>query len=45
MILYHQHHSSARRAPECVGIVLYGYHASTNFKLADGYTMPAVGRT
>ena len=31
--------------PECVGVVLYGYHAGTNFKFADGYTVPAGGRT
>ena len=30
--------------PECVGIVLYGYHRSTSFKFADGHTVPARGR-
>ena len=31
--------------PECVGVVLYGHCNGTNFKFADGYTVPAVGRT
>ena len=31
--------------PECVGVVLYGYHTGTNFRFADGYTVPAVGRS
>ncbi len=31
--------------PECVGIVLYGYHSSDSFKFADGHTVPARGRT
>ena len=31
--------------PECVGVVLYGHCNRTNFKFADGYTVPAVGRT
>jgi hypothetical protein len=30
--------------PECVGIVLYGYHSSDSFKFADGHTVPARGR-
>ena len=32
-------------APECVGIVLYGYHSSDSFKFADGHTVPARGRS
>ena len=43
-ILYRQHHSNGERAPQCVGVVLYGYHISNSFKFADGYTVPAVGR-
>lgn len=31
-------------APECVGIVLYGYHSSNSFKFSDGHTVPARGR-
>lgn len=31
-------------APECVGIVLYGYHDSDSFKFYDGHTVPAWGR-
>lgn len=31
-------------APECVGIVLYGYHTSDSFKFSDGHTVPARGR-
>ena len=34
----------SKETPECVGVVLYGYHTSNNFKFADGYTVPAVGR-
>lgn len=30
--------------PECVGIVLYGHHASDSFKFDDGHTVPAWGR-
>lgn len=32
-------------APECVGIVLYGYHSSNSFKFSDGYIVPARGRS
>jgi orotate phosphoribosyltransferase-like protein len=31
-------------APECVGIVLYGYTISDRFKFSDGHTVPARGR-
>lgn len=31
-------------APECVGIVLYGYHTGDSFKFSDGHTVPARGR-
>ena len=31
--------------PECVGIVLYGYHSSVSFKFSDGHEVPARGRT
>ena len=44
-MLYRQHYYMGERAPQCVGIVLYGCHTGTNFKFADGYTVPAVGRT
>ena len=37
-------YGSDGETPECVGIVLYGYHTGANFKFADGYTVPAVGR-
>lgn len=30
--------------PECVGIVLYGYHTGDSFKFSDGHTVPARGR-
>jgi len=44
-MLHHQHYSNGERAPQCVGIVLYGHHISTSFRFADGYTVPAVGRS
>ena len=44
-MLYRQHYSHGERAPQCVGIVLYGHHTGTSFRFADGYTVPAVGRT
>ena len=28
--------------PECVGIVLYGYHRTRSFKFNDGYTVPVL---
>ena len=28
--------------PECVGIVLYGYHHTDSFKFNDGYTVPVL---
>lgn len=31
-------------APECVGIVLYCYEDSGNFKFSDGHTVPLRGR-
>ena len=40
-----RHYEPGEETPECVGVVLYGYHTSTTFKFADGYTVPAVGRT
>ena len=30
--------------PECVGIVLYGYHCTDSFKFNDGYTVPVLSR-
>ena len=30
--------------PECVGIVLYGYHRTDSFKFNDGYTVPVLSR-
>ena len=39
------HYEPGEETPECVGVVLYGHHTRTNFKFADGYTVPAVGRT
>ena len=39
------HYGPGEETPECVGIVLYGHHTSTSFTFADGYTVPAVGRT
>ena len=44
-MLYHQHYANGERAPECVGIVLYGHRTSTSFRFADGYTVPIAGRT
>ena len=45
--LSHQrgHYAPGEETPECVGVVLYGHHTGTNFKFADGYIVPAVGRT
>ena len=28
--------------PECVGIVLYGYHSTCSFKFDDGYSVPVI---
>ena len=41
----HQQHGQPDYTPECVGIVLYGYHGSTSFKFSDGHEVPARGRT
>ena len=30
--------------PECVGIVLYGYHHTKSFEFADGYSVPVLNR-
>lgn len=38
-------YDSDGETPECVGVVLYGYHTGQHFTFADGYTVPAVGRT
>ena len=38
-------YGQGEEVPECVGVVLYGYHTGTHFTFADGYTVPAVGRT
>ena len=40
----HQQQSVPYDAPECVGIVLYGYHTGDSFKFSDGHTVPARGR-
>lgn len=42
--LYQQYGLRDTLAPECVGLVLYGYHYSKEFKFSDGRTVPAVGR-
>ena len=34
--------SSSR--PECVGIVLYGYHRTDSFKFNDGYSVPVLSK-
>ena len=39
------HYEPGEETPECVGVVLYGHHTRDTFKFADGYTVPAVGRT
>ena len=39
------HYEPGEETPECVGVVLYGHHTSQHFTFADGYTVPAVGRT
>ena len=41
--LHHQH-GRPDYTPECVGIVLYGYHSSDSFRFSDGHTVPARGR-
>ena len=40
----HQQYGLPEDTPECVGIVLYGYHSSDSFKFSDGHTVPARGR-
>ena len=40
----HQQDCVEGDAPECVGIVLYGYHPSCSFKFSDGHIVPAWGR-
>ena len=40
----HQQYGQPEYTPECVGIVLYGYHSSNSFKFSDGHTVPARGR-
>lgn len=39
-----QQYGLSKDTPECVGIVLYGYHSSGSFKFSDGHTVPARGR-
>ena len=39
------YYEPGEETPECVGVVLYGHCRGTNFEFADGYTVPAVGRT
>lgn len=41
----HQQYGQPDYTPECVGIVLYGYHSSASFKFSDGHEVPARGRT
>ncbi len=42
--LHQQQFGLHEDTPECVGIVLYGYHNSYSFKFSDGHTVPALGR-
>ena len=42
--LHHQY-GQPDYTPECVGIVLYGYHGRDSFRFADGHEVPARGRT
>ena len=44
IVTLHQQYGLSEDTPECVGIVLYGYHSSGKFKFSDGHTVPAVGR-
>ena len=30
--------------PECVGVVLYGYHSTRSFKFNDGYSVPVLSK-
>ena len=41
----HQQYGQPEHPPECVGIVLYGYHGGDSFKFHDGHKVPARGRT
>lgn len=43
IIMLHKQSNPFEAAPECVGIVLYGYHTSDSFKFSDGHTVPARG--
>lgn len=40
----HQQSGLPEDTPECVGIVLYGYHGSKSFRFDDGHVVPAWGR-
>lgn len=42
--LHKQYGPGDAPAPECVGIVLYGYTTSDRFKFSDGHIVPARGR-
>lgn len=44
IVTLHQQHGPSEDAPECVGIVLYGYHSDDRFEFYDGHTVPALGR-
>ena len=44
IVALHQQHGLPEDTPECVGIVLYGYHSGDKFKFSDGHTVPTVGR-
>lgn len=43
-MLHQQYGMKDDDAPECAGIVLYGYHSSGRFKFSDGHIVPARGR-
>lgn len=43
IIMLHKQSNPFEDAPECVGVVLYGYHTSGSFQFADGHTVPARG--
>ena len=40
----HKQYGQPDYTPECVGIVMYGYHSSDSFRFSDGHTVPARGR-
>ena len=45
IIMLHKQSNPFEAGPECVGVVLYGYHSSSSFKFSDGHTVPARGRS